>query len=167
MRPGEGTRLFIARVNGTSTRDTSTQTAAPIIAPTESLTTTQEEGISGGAIAGIVIGCLVALALAILLFWFWRKKRHQHMAVYDSYTTMYGNRGPIRTVATEKVEPVVVKAGSLQSTHKTTEPMPVDQHYNSTAFDHNAAHSSTSYNATPLNSYDTDTGFNAHTGTKR
>ncbi|KAG0261329.1 hypothetical protein BG011_001103 [Mortierella polycephala] len=166
-KPDEGTRMYIALASGTSTRDTSMQTAAPIIAPTESLIATQQERVSGGAIAGIVIGCLVALALAFLLFWFWRKKRHQNSTVYNSYMTTYSNYGPTRTAVTEKVEPVVVNIGTLKPTHKTTDSMPVDQHYNSAAFDCHAAHPSTSYNATSLNSYDTDTSFDAHTGMKK
>ncbi|KAG0040467.1 hypothetical protein BGZ82_002551 [Podila clonocystis] len=155
---GGTTRGFV-----TGTR-TGTATAAPIVGPTDSPVPVQKQSsrISGGAIAGIVIGCLAALAIAGLLAWCWRKKRHQHTAVYNEHST-YDNRGPTRTVVTEKIEPVVVKTGTTNynttttpgtTTYSTTATTPVNNY--STGTNYNSTHPSTSYNTTTAN-----TGYNS------
>ncbi|KAF9584246.1 hypothetical protein BGW38_007090 [Lunasporangiospora selenospora] len=64
--------------------------------------------VSGGAVAGIVLGILAATALAILLGICWRKKRSDHFFYHQHNDA--DARGPIRTVVTEKIEPVVVKS---------------------------------------------------------
>ncbi|KAG0340254.1 hypothetical protein BG000_000326 [Podila horticola] len=121
----------------------------------------QSSKISGGAIAGIVIGCLAALAIAGLLAWCWRKKRHQHTAVYNEHST-YDNRGPTRTVVTEKIEPVVVKTGTTNfnttttpgTTTYSTTTTPVSNY--PTGTNYHSTHPSTSYNTTASN-----TGYNS------
>lgn len=94
---------------------TPTHAAAPIVEPTPVPVPIQntDHHISGGSIAGIVLGLLAATALAGLLGWCWRKKRHEHMSVYNTYAAYPDAHGPTRTVVTEKVEPVVVRAGHL------------------------------------------------------
>ncbi|KAF9900649.1 hypothetical protein EC991_007054 [Linnemannia zychae] len=156
----------------------STRSAAPIESPTETAVPVQKQGkkkLSGGAIAGIVLGCLAALALAGLLAWCWRRKRNQHTTTYNTHSTYENqNRGPTRTVVTEKVEPVVVKSGTHQTYNNapansttyttTTQSVPVNnQGYNSTTYNtgSNAVHPSTSYNTTTTNGYNTaNTGYN-------
>ncbi|KAF9319309.1 hypothetical protein BG003_009390 [Podila horticola] len=156
-RPGQGTATFVPTSTPTNT------TAAPIVGPTDSPVPVQKQSskISGGAIAGIVIGCLAALAIAGLLAWCWRKKRHQHTAVYNDHST-YDNRGPTRTVVTEKIEPVVVKTGTTNfnttttpgtTTHSTTT-TPVSNY--PTGTNYHSTHPSTSYNTTASN-----TGYNS------
>ena len=50
------------------------------VPPSQVPPTTPSRGLSGGAIAGIVVGVIVAVALvAALAFWFWRRrKRNQN-----------------------------------------------------------------------------------------
>ncbi|KAF9115518.1 hypothetical protein BGX27_007533 [Mortierella sp. AM989] len=85
----------------------SSHTAAHIIAPTENY----NDHVSGGAIAGIVIGLLIMAALAGLLAACWRKKRHEYMSDFDGCLP-HDINGPTRTVVTEKIEPVVVPSSS-------------------------------------------------------
>ncbi|KAF9290726.1 hypothetical protein BGZ68_006259 [Mortierella alpina] len=114
-RPGQGTRTFAP-----------TRTAAPIESPNETGVpiSTQSHHISKGAIAGIVLGILGATALAALLGLCWRKKRNEHTTVYNSHVG-YDNRGPTRTVVTEKIEPVVVKSVPGGAASTTTYSTPV------------------------------------------
>ncbi|KAF9082659.1 hypothetical protein BGX23_012226 [Mortierella sp. AD031] len=145
-----------------STSVGSTRSAAPIVSPTETAVPVQNQSkntLSGGAIAGIVLGCLAALALAGLLAWCWRRKRNQHTTTYNTHST-YENRGPTRTVVTEKLEPVVVKSGTHQtytnvpagtSSYTTAQNVPVNSQGYSTAS--NAVHPSTSYNTTTTSGY--------------
>ncbi|KAF9153582.1 hypothetical protein BG015_003118 [Linnemannia schmuckeri] len=160
---------------------------SPTPTPTPTPTAAPDQGnrrVSGGAIAGIVLGCLAALAIAGLLAWCWRRKRHQHTAAYNTPSAYENqNRGPTRTVVTEKIEPVVVKSGTHQtynnstpantnSTNYTTtnQSVPTNQGHNSssTAYNtgSNAVHPSTSYNTTTTAGYNTansgyNTGYNA------
>ncbi|KAF9276658.1 hypothetical protein BGZ68_009859 [Mortierella alpina] len=67
----------------------------------------QSTHISGGAIAGIVLGLLGAALLAGLLALCWRKKCAAHVAPAG---TTHISHAPTRTVVTEKIEPVVVKS---------------------------------------------------------
>ncbi|KAG0253212.1 hypothetical protein BG011_006495 [Mortierella polycephala] len=101
-------------VSGTSTPWTASGTsltAAPITVPTNDQNGVPIEShhISGGSVAGIVLGCVAATILAGLLGWCWRKQRNRHTTVYNSHAAS-DNRGPTRTVVTEKIEPVVVKS---------------------------------------------------------
>ncbi|KAF9989193.1 hypothetical protein BGZ75_007218 [Mortierella antarctica] len=114
-RPGQGTQTFAP-----------TRTAAPVVSPTETGVpiSTQNHHISKGAIAGIVLGILGATALAALLGLCWRKKRNEHTTVYNSHAG-YDNRGPTRTVVTEKIEPVVVKSVPGGAASGTTYSTPV------------------------------------------
>ncbi|KAG0092864.1 hypothetical protein BGZ93_010394 [Podila epicladia] len=150
-RPGQGTATFVPTPTRTSVGTATPTTAAPIVGPTESPVPVQSQssGISGGAIAGIVLGCLAALAIAGLLAWCWRKKRHQHTAVYDQHTT-YDSHGPTRTVVTEKIEPVVVKAGTTNFNTTTTS--------GTTPY-------STATTSTPANTYSTGTNYDTHPST--
>ncbi|KAG0051507.1 hypothetical protein BGZ83_003628 [Gryganskiella cystojenkinii] len=116
-------------IRGTSTRvgaGRGTRTAAPITSPTATaapIVAQENKHISGGAVAGIVLGTLAAALLAGLLGWCWRKKRAEHTTVYNNAATTYDNRGPTRTVVTEKIEPVVVKSvptGATTTTYNTT-----------------------------------------------
>ncbi|KAF8934039.1 hypothetical protein BGZ47_010531 [Haplosporangium gracile] len=147
----------------------SAQSPSPITVPV------QPQGhrrVSGGAIAGIVLGCLAALAIACLLAWCWRKKRHQHTAAHNTPSNNESqNHNPSRTVVTEKIEPVVVKSGTHQTHNINTpastvvtekiEPVVVKsgthQTYNNNA---PANTSSTNYNTTNQ-SAPTNQGYNA------
>ncbi|KAG0362939.1 hypothetical protein BG005_003477 [Podila minutissima] len=163
---GGTTRSFVGAATPTSA--VGSTTAAPIVGPTDSPVPVQEQssGLSGGAIAGIVIGCLAALAIAGLLAWCWRKKRHQHTAVYNEHST-YDNHGPTRTVVTEKIEPVVVKTGTTNfsttttpgATTYSTTTTPVNNYSTGTNYD---MHPSTAYNTTTTN-----TGYNSAYNTGR
>ncbi|KAF9196151.1 hypothetical protein BGZ50_001847 [Haplosporangium sp. Z 11] len=155
-RPGQGTKVFAP--SSASLVGVLGATNASIIAPTTepSGVPAQSHHISGGSIAGIVLGCLAATALAGLLGWCWRKKRHQHASIYDSHTP-YDNRGPTRTVVTEKIEPVVVRsvpagAGSSTTNLGTTGYNPGTAGYNSGNAGYNSGN--TGYNAG-------NTGYNA------
>ncbi|KAG0244732.1 hypothetical protein B0O80DRAFT_510119 [Mortierella sp. GBAus27b] len=122
-------------VSGTSTRWVAPatthgdRTAAPIVEPSQTSVPVYntDHHISGGSVAGIVLGILAATALAGLLGYCWRQKRKEHVSVYNSYAGAAAGpevpRGPTRTVVTEKVEPVVVRAGhnpTAASTSYTT-----------------------------------------------
>ncbi|KAF9118454.1 hypothetical protein BGW39_001165 [Mortierella sp. 14UC] len=78
-------------VSGASTIWVGTQTAAPIEAPAATETVKpirqQDNRMSGGAIAGSVIGSLAAIALASLLGWCWRKKRAEHTTLTSNPTS--------------------------------------------------------------------------------
>ncbi|KAF9392063.1 hypothetical protein CPB97_004359 [Podila verticillata] len=86
-----------------------TTTVLPIMAPSESPVpiSTQGKHISGGAIAGIVLGILGATLLAGLLALCWRRKRAAHVAAHSSTHIAHG---PNRTTVVEKIEPAVVKS---------------------------------------------------------
>ncbi|KAG0208864.1 hypothetical protein BGX28_000263 [Mortierella sp. GBA30] len=109
-RPGQGTQTF-SPSSPAATTGGGSRTAAPITDPSQTAVpiTTTSHHISGGAVAGIVLGILGATALAVLLGICWRKNRNQHTAVYNTHAG-YDTRGPTRTVVTEKIEPVVVKS---------------------------------------------------------
>ncbi|KAK3841719.1 MAG: hypothetical protein J3R72DRAFT_524252 [Linnemannia gamsii] len=185
--PGTTVRPTATSGNGStvivSTSVGSTRSAAPIESPTETAVPVQKQGkkkLSGGAIAGIVLGCLAALALAGLLAWCWRRKRNQHTTTYNTQSTYENNhnRGPTRTVVTEKIEPVVVKSGTHQTYNNapanpttyttTTQSVPVNnQGYNNSSTTYNTAgsnavHPSSSYNTTTTtNGYNTaNNGYN-------
>lgn len=141
-------------------------TAAPVAGPTESPVpvNNQSQKLSGGAIAGIVLGCLAASAIAGLLAWCWRKNRHQHTTVYNQHST-YDNREPTRTVVTEKIEPVVVKTGTTNyntgtpgnTTYTTSTTTPVNNYSTGANYDSNT-HPTTSFNTMTT----TNTGYNAN-----
>ncbi|KAG0329241.1 hypothetical protein BG004_002368 [Podila humilis] len=137
-RPGQGTATFSV----TSTIGPSSTSAAPIVDPTGTPVPVNSDsnGLSGGAIAGIVIGCLAAVALAGVLAWCWRKKRHQHTGIYSQHTEQ-DYRGPTRTVVTEKIEPVVVKTGATQYNTSATAPAGTNTYTTATP-------STTAYNTT-------------------
>lgn len=148
-------------VGGTSTVGNA-QTAAPITGPSPTPVTSYENHhISGGSVAGIVLGCLAATALAVLLGWCWRRKRSEHTTVYNNTATTYDNRGPTRTVVTEKIEPVVVKSvptGTSASAYNTTATGAAGAPAVAvnTAGVHNPHGSSTTYNTTtPTTGYNT------------
>ncbi|KAG0092268.1 hypothetical protein BGZ93_008387 [Podila epicladia] len=139
-------------IGGTSTRHITnggTRTAAPIVGPSEIPVTAESSKISGGAIAGIVLGTLAAAALAGLL------------GCHSAYET----RGPTRTVVTEKIEPVVVKStsNSAAGTTATNYAAPVAPATGSTTYTTSGqsapvGHTSTTYNTTtPANPYSTTT----------
>ncbi|KAG0021016.1 hypothetical protein BGZ82_011444 [Podila clonocystis] len=157
-------------IGGTSTRrvgNGGTRTAAPIVAPTEIPVSAESNKISGGAIAGIVLGTLAAAALAGLLGWCWRKKRNEHTAIYSH--SAYENRGPTRTVVTEKIEPVVVKSNNNAATTTSANyAAPVVPTTGSTTYASTQSapvgHNSTTYNTTtPVNNpYSTTTTSNGY-----
>ncbi|KAG0063652.1 hypothetical protein BGZ89_009733 [Linnemannia elongata] len=181
-----GTSTRIAPVPGT-TVVSSSASAAPIESPTSTPVPVQSQGkkkLSGGAIAGIVLGCLAALALAGLLAWCWRRKRSQHTTVYNTHSTYENqNRGPTRTVVTEKIEPVVVKSSTHQTYNNnnipannsttyntTTQSVPANQGYNNTSTTYNTGsnvvHPSTTYNTTTTTGYNTaNNGYNSASNT--
>lgn len=151
-------------VAGTSTTwvGASTTTAAPIEGPVATPVETvkpvieQDNRMSGGAIAGTVLGSLAALALAGLLGWCWRKKRAQHTTLYSNPSTTVidpnAARAPTRTVVTEKIEPVVVKSVPTTNTHvvapgATTYSTSSANNYNNTNTGYN------SNNTVPVNTY--------------
>ncbi|KAF9371170.1 hypothetical protein CPB97_002191 [Podila verticillata] len=173
-RPGQGTQIFAPSssnisgiISGTSARGA--VSAAPIVSPTQvsDPDTTENNHISGGAVAGIVLGTVAAAILAGLLGWCWRKERKEHTAIYSH--SAYESRGPTRTVVTEKIEPVVVKSNSNNATtptsYGTAPAMPATDSTAYTTSGQSApmAHSSTTYNTTaPVNTYPTTTtdGYN-------
>ncbi|KAF9311042.1 hypothetical protein BGZ91_006921, partial [Linnemannia elongata] len=172
-RPGQGTQTFSpsggpgttgAPGAGTSTTwvGASTTTAAPIEGPVATPVETvkpvieQDNRMSGGAIAGTVLGSLAALALAGLLGWCWRKKRAEHTTLYSNPSTTVidpnAARAPTRTVVTEKIEPVVVKSVPTTNTHvvapgATTYSTSSANNYNNTNTGYN------SNNTVPVNTY--------------
>ncbi|KAF9100734.1 hypothetical protein BGX27_000266 [Mortierella sp. AM989] len=110
-------------ISGTSTyAQTSTAasdpaaSSAPAAAPTAQPIELQprhpyeitDHHISGGSIAGIVLGLLGSLVLAILLGFCWRKVRKEHPPM--AYAQNHIPSGPTRTTVVEKIEPVVVRA---------------------------------------------------------
>ncbi|KAF9385001.1 hypothetical protein CPC16_008168 [Podila verticillata] len=156
-----GTTTWVANtpgiINGTST-------AAP--SPTSTVTA-ENNHISGGAIAGIVLGTLAAAILAGLLGWCWREKRNEHTAIYSH--SAYESRGPTRTVVTEKIEPVVVRSNSNNPATATTGygtasaiPATGSTAYTTPNQSMPVAHNSTTYNTTaPGSNYPTTTtGYN-------
>ncbi|KAG0267480.1 hypothetical protein BG011_004514 [Mortierella polycephala] len=89
----------------TNTAVPRTSTAAlPFVSPSEIPLGVMSESISGGAIAGTVIGILAAASLVGLLALCWCKKH----AV---------SHGPTRTTMTKMTEPVVVKIFPANQTH--------------------------------------------------
>ncbi|KAF8930800.1 hypothetical protein EDD21DRAFT_135178 [Dissophora ornata] len=70
-RAGQGTAAFetASSTSATSTAATTTTTASP---------DESDNHVSGGAIAGIVLGCVGAVAIAGFLAWCWRRNRNQH-----------------------------------------------------------------------------------------
>ncbi|KAF9356423.1 hypothetical protein BGX26_005287 [Mortierella sp. AD094] len=109
-------------ISGTSTfAQTSTQappaaTSAPATAPSaQPISAFQkhpyeitDHHISGGSIAGIVLGLLGSFILAILLGCCWRKVREERPPM--AYAQSHVPSGPTRTTVVEKIEPVVVRA---------------------------------------------------------
>ncbi|KAF9426350.1 hypothetical protein BGZ94_006644 [Podila epigama] len=145
-----------------------TGTAAPLVGPTETPIPIEKKSkkLSGGAIAGIVLGCLAAIALACLLGWCWRKKRSQHTTVYNQHTyDAHHNTGPTRTVVTEKIEPVVVKTGSAAANYSHNLSNPGTTTYTTTTTTQgvpNNTNYSTSYNTASNAGYNAaNAGYNA------
>ncbi|KAF9139954.1 hypothetical protein BGX30_007242 [Mortierella sp. GBA39] len=103
-------------------------TAQPIVAPspvpTDIPISAQSKRMSGGAIAGTVLGILGALGLAGLLGWCWRRNRAAHVPAVS--TTTHVGHGATRTVVSEKIEPLVVKSVNADQTyHATSVPVAV------------------------------------------
>ncbi|KAF8963326.1 hypothetical protein BGZ46_001010 [Entomortierella lignicola] len=113
-----------AIIGGTSKRDDATQDPQPTDAPGNTPANQPvppemryhpyeitDHHISGGSIAGIVIGLVAMIILAILLGFCWRKVREEHPAVaYEQYQASQAHsNAPMRTTVVEKVEPVVVR----------------------------------------------------------
>ncbi|KAG0277728.1 hypothetical protein BGZ96_002732 [Linnemannia gamsii] len=184
-RPGQGTQTFSAP-SGTSTNGTRGTTAPTSAAPIEAPSPTTIDDISevnyhmsGGAIAGTVLGSLAAVALACLLGWCWRKKRAQHATLYGSSSAAaidpnVAAHSPTRTVVTEKIEPVVVKSVPTNNTHvvgsgTTNYSTSADNYnnanyntptntYSSTSNPTSSTYNNTSYNTNPT----TSSGYNTH-----
>lgn len=108
---GSGTRTTNAAV----TTAVGTTTAQPFVGPSGVPISDQSSHMSGGAIAGTVLGILGALGLAGLLGWCWRRKRASHVPVMSN--TTYVGHGPTRTVVSEKVEPLVVNSVDADQTY--------------------------------------------------
>ncbi|KAG0057767.1 hypothetical protein BGZ83_003665 [Gryganskiella cystojenkinii] len=108
-----GTTYYGGQTGGV---DLATTSAQPLVTSTESPLpiTTQSRRVSPGAIAGIVLGLLAAALIAALLAFCWRRKRAAHVA---TTTTTHIAHAPPRTIVTEKIEPVVVKAVPADQTH--------------------------------------------------
>ncbi|KAF9902066.1 hypothetical protein EC991_005378 [Linnemannia zychae] len=147
-------------VKGTSTAWAGSQTAAPIEAPAPTETVKpikeQDNRMSGGAIAGTVLGSLAALALAGLLGWCWRKKRAQHTTLYSNPSTTVVDtnaaRAPTRTVVTEKIEPVVVKSVPTTNSHVVA-PGTTTYTTSNTNTNYNTTGNNTNYSNVPTNTY--------------
>ncbi|KAF9973154.1 hypothetical protein BGZ73_003621 [Actinomortierella ambigua] len=88
-------------------KPTTSPTAQPIVGPSPTNTPVSASKVSGGAIAGWVLGLLATAGLAALLAICWRRKRRD--PIYNQHL-LADPRGAARTVVTEKIEPVVVKA---------------------------------------------------------
>ncbi|KAF9338680.1 hypothetical protein BGZ91_008208 [Linnemannia elongata] len=110
--------------------------------------------------------------------------RSQHTTVYNTHSTYENqNRGPTRTVVTEKIEPVVVKSGTHQTYNNnnipannsttyntTTQSVPANQGYNNTSTTYNTGsnvvHPSSTYNTTTTTGYNTaNNGYNSASNT--
>ncbi|KAF9098996.1 hypothetical protein BGX23_004531 [Mortierella sp. AD031] len=135
----------------------------------------QDNSMSGGAIAGTVIGSLAALALAGLLGWCWRRERAQHIPLYSNSSTTAldpnAARAPTRTVVTEKIEPVVVKSvpttntnmgGPGTTSYSTTQPsgVPATNSYNTAPVNTYSSTSNPTSNPTTYNPTTTTSGYN-------
>ncbi|KAF9149477.1 hypothetical protein BG015_008736 [Linnemannia schmuckeri] len=183
-RIASGTTTWVSNtpgiVQGTSTPwvGVATTSAAPIEAPSATAQPIVEQNnhMSGGAIAGTVLGSLAAIALAGLLGWCWRKKRAQHTTLYSNPAAAGADphtaRAPTRTVVTEKIEPVVVKSVPTSNTHVVG---PGTTNYSTSANNYNTNNTSTGYNSNTYGSasnpnstahtaYNTTTnsGYNTH-----
>ncbi|KAG0292034.1 hypothetical protein BGZ98_002762 [Dissophora globulifera] len=111
----------------------STRTAEAIVGPLETTVEITSTHISGGSIAGIVLGLIAATIIAILLALCWRKKRHEHEVVYNNYAYDYDPRGHGRTVVTEKIEPVVVRSGNAAGVGASGAGAGYNSNYNTTS----------------------------------
>ncbi|KAF9161164.1 hypothetical protein DFQ26_004807 [Actinomortierella ambigua] len=147
-RAGSGTQTFPAA--------TSTVTSQPIVGPTPTRkAAVSYPGYSGGSIAGAVLGLLALSALAFLLALCWRRKRED--PIYNQHL-LADPRGPTRTVVTEKIEPVVVKAVPSNQVYSGT---PSNQVYTSTPAGVGSAGGSTGHLAVDSAG---NVGHVAHTG---
>ncbi|KAG9065598.1 hypothetical protein KI688_001887 [Linnemannia hyalina] len=176
-RPGQGTQTFSASggsgIATTIAQPIEATSATPV--PTVVPVAQQDYYMSGGAIAGTVLGSLAAFAFAGLLGFCWRKERAQHAALYSNPSTNSVDtnvaRAPSRTVVTEKIEPVVVRSVPTTNTHvvppgMTTYSNPSSNTYNSTNSGYNGNNTNAGYNAnstnTGYNSNNTNTGYNTN-----
>ncbi|KAF9318121.1 hypothetical protein BG003_011775 [Podila horticola] len=105
--------------------------------PTLSITT---QGISGGAIAGSVLGILGAAVISGLLALCWRSERDAHTALSSTRIA----HEPTRTTVVEKIEPVVVKSVPATETYHASS-VPVAGAFG-TAYGANTGHSGAAYN---------------------
>ncbi|KAG0284851.1 hypothetical protein BGZ96_010816 [Linnemannia gamsii] len=111
----------------------------------------QSTSISGGAIAGIVIGCLAAVALAGLLAWCWR--RNLKSGTHQTHNSS-------------------VPANNSTAYNTTTPSVPVTQGDNTTSTNYNTGsntvHPSTSYNTSTTAGYNTaNNGYNSTSTTAK
>ncbi|KAK6442041.1 hypothetical protein LTR95_001726 [Oleoguttula sp. CCFEE 5521] len=94
----------VVTLSGAVTTQTVTSTPAVFPAAAPAFTENERKSISGGAIAGIVIGVLLLLLLLILaIFFLRRRKRRESMSEIDAATTGagvgVGRRSPRRNVS--------------------------------------------------------------------
>ncbi|KAI8602242.1 hypothetical protein EDD21DRAFT_352926 [Dissophora ornata] len=117
-------------ISGTSATGGAAMTGRPVIGPTPSETSLpvfQSYHISGGAVAGIVLGLVASAIIAHLLVVCWHRKRTEHIPPSGK---IHIPHRPTQTVVAEKIEPVVVRTvpanqtnypGSIPATRPSTE----------------------------------------------